>query len=56
MQRNGRGREEWYFVSKIVLTYHEKELGGFFDGEKLLKFKDEDRQFAKFLRSLEQFV
>ena len=25
MQRNG-GREEWYFVSKIVLTYFEKKI------------------------------
>ena len=26
------------------------------DGEKLLKFKVEGREFAKFLRSLEQFI
>ena len=26
------------------------------DGEKLLKFKAEGREFAKFLRSLEQFI
>ena len=26
------------------------------DGEKLLKFKAEGREFSKFLRSLEQFI
>ena len=44
----------WYFVTKIVLTYCEKKL--FFDREKLLKFEAEGREFAKFLRSLEQFI
>ena len=28
----------------------------FSDGEKLLKFEAEGREFAKFLRSLEQFI
>jgi hypothetical protein len=45
---------DWYFVIKIVLTYSEKI--GCIDQEKLLKFQDEGREFAKFLRSLEQFV
>ena len=36
----------WYFVTKIVLTYCEK----------LLKFEAEGREFAKFLRSLEQII
>ena len=34
MQRNG-GREEWYFVSKIVLTCSDKKCSS--DQEKLLK-------------------
>jgi hypothetical protein len=38
---------KWYFVTKIVLTYCEK---------KLLNFEAESREFAKFLRSLEQFI
>ena len=44
----------WYFVSKIVLTYCEKKCSS--DGQKILKFKAEGREFAKFLRSLEQFI
>ena len=36
--------QNWYFVTKIVLTYCEK---------KLLKFEPEGQEFAKFLRSLE---
>ena len=39
--------QNWYFVTKIVLTYCEK---------KVLKFEAEGREFAKFLRSLEQFI
>ena len=39
--------EIWYFVSKIVLALCEK---------KNLKFEAEGREFAKFLRSLEQFI
>ena len=46
--------EKWYFVTKIVLTYCEKKFSS--DREKLLKFKAEGREFAKFLRSLEQFI
>ena len=45
---------EWYVVTKIVLIYCEKKLSS--DREKLLKFKAEGREFAKILRSLEQFI
>ena len=45
----------YYFVTKIVLTYCEKKNCSS-DREKLLKFEAEGREFAKFLRSLEQFV
>ena len=42
----------WYFVSKSVLTYCEKKnvivIGNFFEAE--------GQEFAKFLRSLEQFI
>ena len=44
----------WYFVAKILLTYDEKKCSS--DREKLLKFEAEGREFAKFLRSLEQFI
>ena len=47
-------KEQWYFVTKIVLTYCEKKCSS--DGEKLLKFEAEGREFAKVLRSLEQFI
>ena len=46
---------QWYFVTKIVLTYCEKKKCSS-DPEKLLKFVAEGREFAKILRSLEQFV
>ena len=46
--------EEWYFVSKIVLTYCEKNCSS--DREKLLKFEAEGQELAKFLRPLEQFI
>ena len=46
--------KEWYFVTKIVLTYCEKKRSS--DQEKLLKFEAGGREFVKFLRSLEQFV
>ena len=46
--------EKWYFVTKIVLTYCEKNCSS--DREKLWKFEAEGREFAKFLRSLEQFI
>ena len=52
----GRGKklwEKWYFVTKIVLTYCENCSR---DGEKLLKFEAEGWEFAKLLRSLEQFI
>ena len=45
---------KWYFVTKIVLTYCEKNC--FSEREKLLKFEDEGLEFAKILRSLEQFI
>ena len=44
---------KWYFVPKIVLTYCEKKL--FYWSKKLLKFDAVDQEFAKILRSLEQF-
>ena len=44
-------RDVWYFVTKIVLTLCEKNCSS--DREKLLKFKAECGEFAKFLRSLE---
>ena len=37
------------------MTYYEKKNCSI-DREKLLKFKAEGREFAKFLRSLEQFI
>ena len=46
--------KKWYFVTKIVLTYCEKKLAS--DRENLLKFQAEGREFAKILRSLEQFI
>ena len=47
-------QKQLYFVTKIVLTYCEKNCSR--DQEKLLKFEAEGREFAKFLRSLEQFI
>ena len=44
----------WYFVTKIVLTCCEKNCS--FDLEKVLKFEAEGQEFAKLLRSLEQFI
>ena len=46
--------QEWYFVTKIVVTYCEKNCSS--DQEIFLKFKAAGREFAKFLRSLEQFI
>ena len=46
---------KWYFVTKTVLTYCEKKICSS-DQEKLLKFEAERREFANFLRSLEQFI
>ena len=45
---------EWYVVTKIVLIYCEKKLSS--DREKFLKLEAEGQEFAKILRSLEQFV
>ena len=45
---------KWYFVTKFVLTYSEKNCSS--DREKLLKFEAEGREFAKVLRPLEQFI
>ena len=44
----------WYFVTKVVLTYCEKNCSS--DREKLLKFEAESWVFSKILRSLEQFI
>ena len=44
----------WYFVTKIVLTYCEKKCSS--EREKLLKFEAEGREYAKILRSPEQFI
>ena len=43
-----------FFVTKIVLTYCKKNCSN--DREKLLKFEAEGQEFAKILRSLEQFI
>ena len=40
--------QQWYFVTKPVPTYC--------DREKHLKFETECREFAKILRSIEQFI
>ena len=44
------------FVFKIVLTYCEKKLFYLVIEKKLLKFEAEGLEFAKILRSLEQFI
>ena len=41
-------QNEWYFVTKIVLTYCEKKIVSISDREKVLKFEAEGRQFANF--------
>ena len=46
--------KKWYIVTKIVPTTGRKNCST--DREKLLKFEAEGREFAKILRSLEQFV
>ena len=48
-----QSNQKWYFVTKIVLTYCEKNCSS--DQEKLLKFEAEGQEFAKILRSLEHF-
>ena len=50
MHRQGK----WYFVTKIVLTYCEKNL--FYWSRKSLKIEAKGREFADFFRSLEQFI
>ena len=47
-------KAKWYFVTKIVLTYWEKNCSC--DREILLKFDAEGREVAKCLRSLEQCI
>ena len=46
--------QQWYFVTKIVLTYCDKKI--VLIEKKLLKFETEGQEFAKFLRSVEQFL
>ena len=46
--------QKWYFVFNTDLTYWKKKCSS--DGEKLLKFLAEGQEFAKILRSLEQFI
>ena len=47
--------ETWHFVNKIVPTYCEKK-SVLVTKKKVLKFEAEGREFATFLRSLEQFI
>ena len=44
----------WYFVTKIVLTYYEKK--NVVVNEKNFWIEAEGQEFAKILRSLEQFI
>ena len=44
---------QWYFVSKIVLAYCEKNCSS--EREKVLKFEAEGQEFSNVLRSLEKF-
>ena len=53
-QRLGQQLLKWYFASKIVLTYCEKNCSS--DWEKLFKFEYEGQEFAKILISPEQFI
>ena len=46
---------QWYFVSKLVLTFCEKKIV-FSDWEQLLELEAEDREFAKFLKSLNRTI
>ena len=45
---------ELVFFTKIVLTYSEKNYSS--DREKLLKLEAAGQEFAKFLRSIGQFI
>ena len=47
------GKCKWHLISKIVLTYCEKNCSS--DWVSFLNFETEGWEFAKFLRSLEQF-
>ena len=47
--------KEWYFVTKIILTYCDKNIVLVIE-KKLLKFEAEGREFAILLRSVEQFI
>ena len=49
-----KNRLQWYFVTKIVLTYYEKKL--FLWLRIFLKFEAEGRLLANFMRSLVQFI
>ena len=49
--KSSNNKKIWYFVTKIVLTYCEKPL----IEEKKTKLEAEGQEFAKVLRSLEQF-
>jgi hypothetical protein len=55
-----RTEKKWYFVTKIVIAiekwYFVTKIVLFSDREKLLKFEAEGQEFAKFLRSPEQFI
>ena len=57
MPQNGEEamkRENGILLPKLFWPTVRKKC--FNDQEKLLKFKDEDQEFANFLRSLEQFI
>ena len=49
LQTNSIGQEKQTFVIEMVFYYQNCE-------KKLMKFEDESREFAKSLRSLEQFL
>ena len=46
--------KKWYFVTKIVLSYCEKNCSS--EQETLLKFEAKGQEFSKILRLLEQFI
>ena len=48
-------QKNWYFVTKIVLTYCDKKIVLLIE-KNVCKFEAEGREFAIFLRSLEQFI
>ena len=50
VDKNNRADLKWYFVTKIVPNNCSS------DQEKLLKFEAEAQEFAKILRSHEQFI